>query len=89
MSEFIERGVWNMVKIEVLGTGCAKCKTLVKNVEKAVKELGIQVEIVKVDGIEEIMSRGIMMTPALFINGEQKAVGRSPSSEEIKKMLQP
>jgi small redox-active disulfide protein 2 len=76
-----------MVKIEVLGTGCAKCKSLLKNVEKAVEELGIQAEVVKVDGIEEIMSRGVMMTPALFVDGEAKAVGRAPSVEEIKKLL--
>jgi small redox-active disulfide protein 2 len=76
-----------MVKIEVLGTGCAKCKGLTKNVEKAVQELGIQAEIVKVDSLQEIMNRGVMMTPALFIDGEQKAVGRIPVVEEIKKML--
>jgi small redox-active disulfide protein 2 len=79
--------VRKMVKIEVLGTGCAKCKSLLKNVEKAVEELGIQAEVVKVDGIEEIMSRGVMMTPALFIDGEAKAMGKVPSVEEIKRLL--
>jgi len=76
-----------MVKIEVLGTGCAKCKSLAKNVEKAVQELGIQAEVVKVDSIQEIMDRGVMMTPALYIDGQSKAVGKAPSVEEIKKML--
>ena len=57
-----------MVKIEVLGTGCAKCKSLLKNVEKAVSESGIQAEIIKIDSIQEIMDRGVMMTPALFID---------------------
>jgi small redox-active disulfide protein 2 len=76
-----------MVKIEVLGTGCAKCKSLLKNVEKAVAEAGVQAEIVKVDSIEEIMNRGVMMTPALYIDGEAKAVGRAPNVEEIKKLL--
>jgi len=76
-----------MVKIEVLGTGCAKCKSLLKNVEKAVEEMGIQAEVVKVNDIEEIMSRGVMMTPALLVDGEAKAVGRAPSTEEIKKLL--
>jgi len=76
-----------MVKIEVLGTKCARCKALMKNVEKAVQESGIEAEIVKVDSIEEIMNRGIMMTPGLFIDGEERAVGRVPSPEEIKKML--
>jgi small redox-active disulfide protein 2 len=76
-----------MVKIEVFGTSCSRCKALLKNVEKAVQESGVKAEIVKVDSIEEIMSRGIMMTPGLYIDGEEKAVGRVPSPEEIKRML--
>jgi small redox-active disulfide protein 2 len=76
-----------MVKIEVLGTGCAKCKSLTKNVEKAVQELGINAEIVKVDSIQEIMNRGVMMTPALYIDGKSMMVGRTATVEEIKKML--
>jgi small redox-active disulfide protein 2 len=79
--------VSEMVKIEVLGTGCAKCKSLTKNVEKAVEELGIKAEIVKVDSIQEIMNRGVMMTPALYVDGESKMVGRIATVEEIKKML--
>lgn len=75
------------MRIEVLGTGCAKCRRLQKNVERAVKELGIQAEIVKVEGIEEIMNRGIMMTPGLFIDGDARAVGKVPSVDEIKRML--
>jgi small redox-active disulfide protein 2 len=76
-----------MVKIEVLGTGCSKCKSLLKNVEKAVSESGIQAEITKIDSIQEIMDRGVMMTPALFIDGESKMMGKTGSVEEIKKML--
>jgi small redox-active disulfide protein 2 len=76
-----------MVKIEVFGTGCAKCKSLLKNVEKAVSESGVPAEIVKIDSIQQIMDRGVMMTPGLYIDGEAKAVGRVPSPEEIKKML--
>jgi len=76
-----------MVKIEVLGTGCAKCKSLTKNVEKAVQELGIKAEILKVDSIQEIMNRGVMMTPALYVDGESKMMGRTAIVEEIKKML--
>lgn len=75
------------MKIEILGTGCAKCKSLAKNVEKAVKETGVQAEIVKVDSIQEIMNRGVMMTPALYIDGESKMVGRTATVEEIKRML--
>ncbi len=76
-----------MVKIEVLGTGCAKCKSLAKNVEKAVQELGSDAEIVKVESLQEIMNRGVMMTPALFIDGEAISVGRAPSVAEIKQLL--
>jgi small redox-active disulfide protein 2 len=76
-----------MMKIEVMGTGCAKCKSLLKNVEKAVQESGIQAEIIKVDSIQEIMDRGVMMTPALYIDGKSVMVGRAASVEEIKKML--
>jgi small redox-active disulfide protein 2 len=76
-----------MIKIEVMGTGCAKCKSLLKNVEKAVQESGIQAEIIKVDSIQEIMDRGVMLTPALYIDGKSVMVGRTATVEEIKKML--
>lgn len=76
-----------MVRIEVLGTECAKCRGLERNVRRAVEELGIKAEIVKVERLQEIVSRGVMMTPALYIDGKAKAVGRAPSVAEIKKML--
>ena len=76
-----------MVKIEVLGTGCAKCKRLFANAEQAVKDLKITAEIVKVDDIVEIVGRGVMILPALFINGEVRAEGRIPDVNEIKEML--
>ena len=76
-----------MIKIEVLGSGCAKCKRLESNVKKAVQELGIKAEIKKVEDINKIMEYGIMMTPGLIIAGETKAVGRVPGIEEIKDML--
>lgn len=76
-----------MTKIEILGTDCAKCKSLLKNVEKAVHELGMDAEVVKVNSIPEIMNRGIMMIPGLAIDGEIVLVGRSPSAEELKKMF--
>lgn len=76
------------MKVEILGTGCAKCKLLEKRVEEVVKELGREdIEIVKVEDIGEIMNRGIMMTPSLAINGEIMVVGRVPSIEEIKELL--
>ena len=55
------------MKVEVLGTGCARCKRLAKNVEAAIKDLGIEAELVKVDDITEIMDRGVMLTPALAV----------------------
>jgi len=76
-----------MIKIEVFGTGCAKCKSLLKNVEKAVEESGISVDVVKVDSIQEIMDRGVMMTPALYIDGKSVMVGRTATVEEIKRLL--
>lgn len=75
------------MKIEILGTSCAKCKSLAKNVEKAVSETGIQAEVIKVDSIQEIMNRGIMMIPALVINGETKSIGKALSVEDIKRLL--
>ena len=77
-----------MLKIEVFGTGCAKCNRLEKNVHQAVKESGVKAEVVKVSDIQEIMNRGVLMTPALVINGEARSAGRVPSVDEIKGMLQ-
>ncbi|AEB69486.1 MULTISPECIES: thioredoxin family protein [Methanothrix] len=76
-----------MVKIEVMGTGCAKCKSLLKNVQKAVEESGTDAEIIKVDSIQEIMDRGVMMTPALYIDGKSVLTGRTATVEELKRML--
>jgi small redox-active disulfide protein 2 len=75
------------MKIEILGTGCPKCKRTIQNVEAAVNELGIPAEIIKVDDITEIMERGVMLTPAVFINGEGKIMGRVPSVDELRKLL--
>ncbi len=76
-----------MVKIQILGTGCPKCKKLTENVEKAVHELGGDYEIIKVKGINEIMKFGVMMTPALAVENEVKKVGKVLSVEEIKKII--
>ncbi|MGE4381423.1 MAG: thioredoxin family protein, partial [Methanothrix sp.] len=70
-----------MVKIEVMGTGCAKCKSLLKNVQKAVEESGTDAEIITVDSIQEIMDRGVMMTPALYIDGKSVLTGRTATVE--------
>lgn len=76
-----------MMKIEVLGTGCMKCKRQLKNVEKAVSELGIDAEIIKVEDIVAIMDRGIMLTPAIIVDGELKVSGRVADVSEIKEII--
>jgi small redox-active disulfide protein 2 len=75
------------MKIEVLGTGCAKCKTLYENVKKAVEESGKDAEIVKIEDIPSIMKHGVMSTPALVIDGQVKFSGKVASIGEILGML--
>ena len=75
------------MKIEVLGTGCPKCKKLMELTQEAAKETGIQAEISKVDKIDEIMNYGVMITPALAIDGKVVIAGSIPSKEELKKIL--
>jgi small redox-active disulfide protein 2 len=75
------------MKIEILGSGCSKCKSVEKLVRHVVEELGIQADIVKVEDLQEIVNRGIMMTPAVFIDGEVKIVGRVPTADELKELL--
>lgn len=77
-----------MTKIEILGTGCAKCKRLFDNVQAAVKELGIAAEVVKVGDLDAIVEAGVMLTPALIINGEVVSEGRVADVNEIKSLLQ-
>ena len=76
-----------MKLIQVLGTGCAKCAKLKENAEKAVEELGIEATVEKIEDINVITGFGVMMTPALAIDGEVKAVGKVLSSEDIQKLL--
>lgn len=76
------------MKIEIMGTGCPKCKKLNEEVQRAVKESGIEAEVVKVEDINEIMKRGVMLTPAVSVNGEVKSSGRIPGINEIKKWLE-
>ena len=75
------------MKIQILGTGCAKCKLLTENVRKAVEDAGIEAEIEKVEDIKEIMKFKILMTPGLAIDGQVKAAGRVLAPEDIKKLL--
>ncbi len=75
------------MKIEILGTGCPKCQTLMNNVEVAVGELGVEATISKVTDIVEIANRGVMMTPALSVDGEVRLVGTTSTVEELKTLL--
>jgi len=76
------------MKIEVLGTGCAKCTTLYDNVKTALAELGKEAEVVKVQDIPSIMKYGVMSTPALVVEGQVKFSGKAPGVVELKGMLQ-
>jgi len=76
-----------MKKIQILGTGCPKCKKLAENADAAAKELELEFEVEKVADINEMMKFGVMITPALVVDGEVKVVGKVPSTDEIKQML--
>ena len=76
-----------MKKIQILGIGCAKCKKLAENAEAAAKELKLEFKVEKVTDINEMAKFGVMMTPALVVDGEVKVVGKVPSINEIKQML--
>ena len=76
-----------MKKIEILGTGCPKCRALEQSAKVAVARLGIEAEVVKGDKLEEILQRGVMMTPALAIDGVVKSSGRALSVEQIGALL--
>ena len=75
------------MKIQILGTGCARCEQLTANAEQAVQGLGLRAEMEKVTEIEEILKFQILMTPGLAINGKVKSAGRVPAPEEIREML--
>ena len=76
------------MKIQILGTGCPKCQKLAQVAEEAAGALGLDHELVKVTDIGEITGFGVMMTPALAVDGQVKVTGRVPSHDEIKGMLQ-
>lgn len=73
--------------IQILGTGCPKCEKLAESAVQAAKELGVEYELEKVKDIQKIMNFGVMITPALVIDGEIKVSGRVPSIDELKGML--
>ena len=76
-----------MVKIQVLGPGCQKCKALFEQADQAARELGLDYEIVKVDDLDVIIGYGVMSTPALIVDGRLKFSGRVPTTAQLKEML--
>ena len=74
-------------KIEILGTGCAKCKSLEASARQAVEHLGIEAEITKVEKMDDIVAQGVMVTPAIAIDGEVKSSGRVLSAADVEKLL--
>jgi small redox-active disulfide protein 2 len=76
-----------MKELKVLGTGCAKCTDLAKNAEAAAKAAGVEYTLEKVTDLQKIMAFGVMMTPALVVDGDVKVVGKIPTVEEIQKFL--
>lgn len=75
------------MKIEVLGTGCSKCKKTKEVIEKVLKNDGIEAEVVKIEDIEKILNYGVMVTPAVVVDGEVKLVGKVPDEKEIRKWI--
>lgn len=86
MSDFQNVALPEM-EIKILGTGCAKCKTLEKAVREVVEKNGIRATVTKVEDIMEIMKFNVMTTPAIVVNGTVVVKGRVPSNDEIKDLL--
>lgn len=72
-----------MVEVEILGTGCRKCNKLYEEAQKAVAETGIEVELKKVESLDQIVSYGVMITPALVVGGQVKSTGKIPKPSQI------
>lgn len=75
------------MKIEILGTGCPKCRQLEQNARDAAAESGVEIEIVKISELSDIMNYGVMMTPALAIDGEVRSTGKVLTKDDIKKLI--
>ncbi|MBN1494069.1 MAG: TM0996/MTH895 family glutaredoxin-like protein [Candidatus Omnitrophica bacterium] len=75
------------MKVEILGTGCPKCEKLCKHAEEAIRIAGVEAEIVKITKLSDISSYGVMVTPALAIDGTVKVAGKIPTADEITKWL--
>ncbi len=75
------------MKLQILGTGCAKCSSLAAATEQAAQALGLDYQLEKVTDLKEIMSFGVMMTPALVVDGKVKVAGRVPPVDDLKRLL--
>lgn len=75
------------MKVQILGSGCAKCKLLEQHAREAIEELGIEAEVVKITDTDDIMNMGVMMTPALAIDDDVKSVGRVLTKEQVMEYL--
>ncbi len=75
------------MKIEVLGTGCPKCRKTEEMIRTIVEELGVDAEVVHIYNLDQIADRGVMMTPAVIVDGELKMEGRMPTEAQIRKLL--
>ena len=76
-----------MIRIQVLGSGCSRCKVLAERAEQAARELGLEYEIEKVTDLDAIVGYGVLATPALVVDGKLKLSGRVPSAEQLKGYL--
>lgn len=76
-----------MKTLQILGTGCPKCRKLAENAEAAAKHLGVPYRVEKITEVSRIMAFGVMMTPALAVDGEVKVAGKVPSPDEIERIL--
>lgn len=77
-----------MKKIEVFGTGCSKCKKTRELIVKEINKAGVKAEVFKVEKMDEIVNRGVMLTPAVMVDGELKCQGKVPSEKEIRTWLE-
>jgi small redox-active disulfide protein 2 len=75
------------MKIEILGTGCSKCNKTKEVIEKVLKTTGVKAEVVKVEDIETILKYGVMITPAVVVDGDVKIVGKVPDEKEVRKWI--
>jgi len=75
------------MKIEILGTGCPKCKKTKEVIEKVLKETGVEANVVKVEDVEKILNYGVMVTPAVVVDGDLKTVGKVPDEKEVRKWI--